>query len=140
MTSGRGPDVCVDAVGLEASGSAFQTVLGRKLKLVPGSSIALTWAIHAVRKAGTVSIVGVYGPPANLVPIGVAMNKGLTFRMGQANVKRYLPRLLEHVRAGRLDGRGLVTHRFSLEDAPRAYHLFDAKADGCVKVVLHPRA
>jgi threonine dehydrogenase-like Zn-dependent dehydrogenase len=138
-TSGRGPDVCVDAVGLEASGSAFQTVLGRKLKLVPGSSIALSWAIHAVRKAGTVSIVGVYGPPANLVPIGVAMNKGLTFRMAQANVKRYLPRLLEHVRAGRLDGRGLVTHRFPLEDAPRAYELFDAKADGCVKVVLHPR-
>ncbi|HET7826480.1 MAG TPA: zinc-dependent alcohol dehydrogenase [Anaeromyxobacter sp.] len=139
-TDGRGPDVCVDAVGLEASGSAFQTLVGRKLKALPGSSIALDWAIHAVRKAGTVSIVGVYGPPANLVPIGVAMNKGLTFRMAQANVKRYMPRLLEHVRAGRLDGRGLVTHRFPLERAARAYELFDAKEDGCVKAVLLPQA
>lgn len=140
LTGGRGPDVCVDAVGLEASGSAVQTLFGRKLKLAPGSSVALSWAIHAVRKGGTVSIVGVYGPPANLVPIGVAMNKGLTLRMAQANVKRYMPRLLEHVRAGRLDGRGLITHRFPLEHAPRAYETFDAKADGCVKAVLLPQA
>jgi threonine dehydrogenase-like Zn-dependent dehydrogenase len=140
MTAGRGPDVVVDAVGLEASGSAWQTLLGRKLKLAPGSSIALTWAIHSVRKGGTVSIVGVYGPPANLVPIGIAMNKGLTFRMGQANVKRYMPHLLEHVRAGRLDGRGLITHRFPLEHAPRAYEVFDRKEDGCVKCVLLPNA
>jgi threonine dehydrogenase-like Zn-dependent dehydrogenase len=140
LTGGRGPDVCVDAVGLEASGSAAQTVLGRKLKLVAGSSIALSWAIHAVRKGGTVSIVGVYGPPANLVPLGVAMNKGLTLRMAQANVKRYMPHLLDHVRAGRLDGRGLITHRFPLEHAPRAYELFDAKEDGCVKAVLLPHA
>lgn len=137
---GRGPDVCIDAVGLEASGSAWQTLLGRKLKLAPGSSIALTWAIHAVRKAGTVSIVGVYGPPANLVPIGIAMNKGLTFRMAQANVKRYMPHLLEHVRTGRLDGRGLITHRFPLEHAASAYEVFDRKKDGCVKCVLLPQA
>lgn len=140
LTGGRGPDVCVDAVGLEASGSALQTLLGRKLKLSPGSAVALGWAIHAVRKGGTVSIVGVYGPPANLVPIGVAMNKGLTLRMAQANVKRYMPRLLEHVRSGRIDGRGLITHRFPLEHAPRAYELFDGKADGCVKAVLLPGA
>jgi threonine dehydrogenase-like Zn-dependent dehydrogenase len=139
-TGGRGPDVCVDAVGLEASGSAWQTILGRKLKLAPGSSVALDWAIHAVRKGGTISIVGVYGPPANLVPIGVAMNKGLTLRMAQANVKRYMPHLLEHVRAGRLDGRALITHRLPLEHAPRAYDLFDGKEDGCVKCVLLPRA
>jgi threonine dehydrogenase-like Zn-dependent dehydrogenase len=139
-TGGRGPDVCVDAVGLEASGSAWQTLLGRKLKLAPGSSIALDWAIHAVRKGGTVSIVGVYGPPANLVPIGVAMNKGLTLRMAQANVKRYMPHLLEHVRSGRLDGRSLITHRLPLERGPRAYELFDGKQDGCVKCVLLPQA
>ncbi len=139
-TEGRGPDVCVDAVGLEASGSAWQTLIGRKLKLAPGSSIALDWAIHAVRKGGTISIVGVYGPPANLVPIGVAMNKGLTIRMAQANVKRYMPHLLEHVRAGRLDGRSLITHRLPLERAPHAYELFDAKENGCVKCVLLPRA
>jgi threonine dehydrogenase-like Zn-dependent dehydrogenase len=137
-TGGRGPDACVDAVGLEASGSAVQTLVGRKLKLFPGSAVALGWAIHAVRKGGTVSIVGVYAPPANLVPIGVAMNKGLTLRMAQANVRRYLPHLLEHVRAGRLDGRGLITHRLPLEHAPRAYELFDRKEDGCVKCVLLP--
>jgi threonine dehydrogenase-like Zn-dependent dehydrogenase len=140
LNGGRGPDVCVDAVGLEASGSAWQTLVGRRLKLAPGSSVALSWAIHAVRKGGTVSIIGVYGPPANLVPIGVAMNKGLTFRMAQANVKRYLPHLLEHVRAGRLDGKSLITHRFPLEHAPRAYEVFDAKEDGCVKCVLLPSA
>jgi threonine dehydrogenase-like Zn-dependent dehydrogenase len=139
LTEGRGPDVCIDAVGLEASGSAAQTLLGRKLKLAPGSAVALAWAIHSVRKGGTVSIVGVYGPPANLVPIGAAMNKGLTLRMAQANVKRYLPKLLEHVRKGRLDGRGLITHRFPLEHAPRAYELFDRKEDGCIKAVLLPR-
>ncbi len=140
LNGGRGPDVVVDAVGLEASGSAAQTLLGKKLKMIPGSSVALDWAIHSVRKGGTVSIVGVYGPPANLVPIGVAMNKGLTLRMAQANVKRYMPHLLDHVRAGRLDGRGLITHRFPLEHAPHAYDLFDEKADGCVKCVLLPQA
>ncbi len=139
-TGGRGPDVCIDAVGLEASGSPAGTLFGRKLKLQPGSAVALSWAIHAIRKGGTISIVGVYGPPANLVPIGAAMNKGLTFRMAQANVKRYLPRLVEHVRAGRLRGRELVTHRFPLEHAPRAYELFDRKEDGCVKCVLLPSA
>jgi threonine dehydrogenase-like Zn-dependent dehydrogenase len=138
MTAGRGPDACIDAVGLEASGSAVQTLLGRKLKLASGSAVALGWAIHAVRKGGTVSIVGVYGPPANLVPIGAAMNKGLTLRMAQVNAKRYLPKLLEHVRKRRLDGRGLITHRFPLEHAPRAYEVFDRKQDGCVKAVLLP--
>jgi threonine dehydrogenase-like Zn-dependent dehydrogenase len=88
----------------------------------------------------TVSIVGVYGPPANLVPIGTAMNKWLTLRMAQANVRRYMPHLLEHVRAGRLDARGLITHRFPLERAAKAYDLFDGKEDGCVKCVLVPRA
>jgi threonine dehydrogenase-like Zn-dependent dehydrogenase len=138
LSGGRGPDVCIDAVGLEASGSAWQTLLGRKLKLLAGSAVALGWAIHAVRKGGTVSIVGVYGPAANLVPIGAAMNKGLTFRMAQANVKRYMPHLLDHVRAGRLDAKALITHRFHLEHAPRAYRLFEERADGCVKCVLLP--
>jgi threonine dehydrogenase-like Zn-dependent dehydrogenase len=138
MTEGRGPDVCIDAVGLEASGSLVRTLVGRKLKLAPGSSVVLDWAIHAVRKGGTISIVGVYGPPANLVPIGVAMNKGLTLRMAQANVKRYMAHLLEHVRAGRLEGRSLITHRFPLEQAPRAYEVFDRKEDGCIKAVLLP--
>ncbi len=138
LNGGRGPDVCIDAVGLEASGSAAQTLLGRVLKVAPGSAVALAWAIHAVRKGGVVSIVGVYGPPANPVPIGIAMNKGLTLRMAQANVKRYLPHLLEHVRKGRLDGKGLITHRFKLEHAARAYRTFEERADGCIKCVLLP--
>jgi threonine dehydrogenase-like Zn-dependent dehydrogenase len=138
LTGGRGPDVCIDAVGLEASGSPAQTLLGRTLKLVPGSAVALSWAIHAVRRGGVVSIVGVYAPPANLVPLGAAMNKGLTLRMAQTNVKRYMPHLLEHVRTGRLDGKGLITHRFKLEQAARAYRVFEERADGCVKCVLLP--
>jgi threonine dehydrogenase-like Zn-dependent dehydrogenase len=138
LNGGRGPDVCVDAVGLEAAGSPWQTLLGRKLRFAPGSSIVLSWAIHSVRKGGIISIVGVYGPPANLVPIGAAMNKGLTLRMGQTNVKRYMPHLLDHVRSGRLDGKALITHRFPLEHAPKAYQTFEARADGCVKCVLVP--
>jgi threonine dehydrogenase-like Zn-dependent dehydrogenase len=92
MTDGRGPDVCIDAVGLEASGSLIHRTLGG-LGLQAGAATALSWAIDAVRKGGNVSIIGVYGPPWNLVPIGTAMNKGLTLRMNQCNVKRYMPRL-----------------------------------------------
>ncbi len=138
VNGGRGPDACIDAVGLEASGSLVQTLLGKKLKLQAGSPVALHWAIHSVRKGGTVSIVGVYGPPFNLVPIGTAMNKGITLRMNQCNVKRYMPHLLDLVRRGQLDGRGLITHRFPLERAAEAYRVFDRKEDGCVKPVLVP--
>ncbi len=135
---GRGPDVCIDAVGLEASGSAVQSLLGKRLKLQAGSPVALSWAIQSVRKGGTVSIIGTYGPPFNLVPIGTAMNKGLTLRMNQANVRRYLPHLLDLVRRGDLDGEALITHRFPLERAAEAYRTFDRKLDGCVKAVLVP--
>ncbi|WP_257462052.1 zinc-dependent alcohol dehydrogenase [Archangium lipolyticum] len=138
LTEGRGPDVCIDAVGMEAEGSKLHSVLGVKLKMEAGSPTALNWCIQAVRKGGTVSIVGVYGPPWNLVPIGTAMNKGLTFRMNQCNVKRYMPHLLEHIRAGRIDARGIITHRFPLAELPRAYELFEKKLDGCIKCVLLP--
>jgi threonine dehydrogenase-like Zn-dependent dehydrogenase len=140
MTEGLGPDVCIDAVGMEASGSAVEKVIGLKLKGEAGTTTALNMAIHAVRKGGTVSIIGVYGPPHNYVDIGMAMNKGLTLRGAQCNVKRYMPHLLEHIRAGRLDSTGIITHRFSLEDAPRAYEIFEQKKDGCVKCVLMPQA
>jgi threonine dehydrogenase-like Zn-dependent dehydrogenase len=140
MTGGRGPDVCIDAVGMEADGSRLHSVLGKQLLLQAGSATALSWAIQAVRKGGNVSVVGVYGPPFNLVPIGTAMNKGLTLRMNQCNVKRYMPRLLEHIREGRIDAKGIITHRFSLEEAPHAYKLFEQKKDGCIKCVLYPHA
>ncbi|HEX8697311.1 MAG TPA: zinc-dependent alcohol dehydrogenase [Myxococcaceae bacterium] len=140
LCGGRGPDSCIDAVGMEADGSLMHKVLGLGLKMEAGSPTALNWCINTVRKGGTVSVIGVYGPPWNMIPIGVAMNKGLTLRMNQCNVRRYMPHLLEHIREGRVDAKGIITHRFSLEDAPHAYHLFAQKRDGCVKCVLDPHA
>jgi threonine dehydrogenase-like Zn-dependent dehydrogenase len=140
MTEGRGPDVCIDAVGCEASGSKLHTVLGLGLMLEAGAPTAIAWSIDAVRRGGNVVLIGVYGPPFNLVPIGTAMNKGLTLRMGQANVKRYMPHLLEHIRAGRIDAKALITHRFALEDIAEAYRLFEARSDGVIKCVVIPSA
>jgi threonine dehydrogenase-like Zn-dependent dehydrogenase len=137
-TDGLGADVAIDAVGCEASGNLWQTIIGRKLKLQSGSAIALHWAINSVKKGGIVSIVGVYGPTGNLVPIGNVVNKGLTLRANQASVKRLLPRLIEHVRAGHIDPKQLITHRVPLEDVADAYHLFSGKLDGCIKPVLLP--
>ena len=133
-----GADVCIDAVGCEASGSALQTLTGRKTLLQAGSATALQWAINSVKKGGIVSIVGVYGPTWNLVPIGNVLNKGITLRAGQASVKRLLPRLVEHVMAGRLDPKGLITHRVPLEEVSDAYHIFSAKRDNCIKPILVP--
>jgi threonine dehydrogenase-like Zn-dependent dehydrogenase len=138
MTDGLGADVCIDAVGAEADGSLLQRLTGVQLKLQAGAATALHWAINCVRKGGNVSIVGVYGPTFNAVPIGNALNKGLTLRMNQANVKRHLPRLIEHVRAGRLKPREIITHRIPLEDVDDAYHLFSAKEDQCIKAMLIP--
>ena len=136
---GRGPDVCIDAVGLEANGSKLHTVLGKYLKLQAGAPTTINWSIDAVRKGGTVVLIAVYGPPWNLVNIGTAMNKGLSLQMGQCNVKRHLPHLLAHIRAGRFDAKALITHRFPLEDAEEAYRLFDEKRDGVIKCVLIPK-
>jgi threonine dehydrogenase-like Zn-dependent dehydrogenase len=138
MTDGLGADVCIDAVGCEAAGNFAQTLTGVKLKLQAGAATALHWAINSVRKGGVVSIVGVYGPTFNLVPIGNALNKGLTLRMNQASVKRHLPRLMEHVAAGRLRPSEIITHRVPLEDAAEAYHVFSEKLDNCIKTVLLP--
>ncbi|TDN38351.1 glutathione-dependent formaldehyde dehydrogenase [Hymenobacter sp. UV11] len=139
-TGWLGADVCIDAVGADAAGNAMQTLTGRKLMLQAGSATALHWAINAVKKGGIVSIVGVYGPTDNLVPIGNMMNKGLTLRGNQTSVKRLLPRLIEHVQAGRLNPKGIITHRMPLEEAADAYHIFSAKLDDCIKTVLIPSA
>jgi threonine dehydrogenase-like Zn-dependent dehydrogenase len=133
-----GADVCIDAVGGDAAGSAMQTITGKKLLLQAGAATALHWAINAVKKGGIVSVVGVYGPTDNLVPIGNVLNKGLTIRANQASVKRLLPRLIEHVQAGRLDPKGIITHRIPLEEAADAYHIFSAKLDECIKPILIP--
>jgi threonine dehydrogenase-like Zn-dependent dehydrogenase len=133
-----GADVCIDAVGCEAAGSALQTITGRKMLLQAGSATALHWAINSVKKGGVVSIVGVYGPTGNLIPIGNVVNKGITIRANQASVKRLLPKLIDHVQAGRLDPKGIITHRVPLEEVADAYHIFSAKRDNCIKPILIP--
>jgi threonine dehydrogenase-like Zn-dependent dehydrogenase len=123
---------------MEASGNAWQTVIGRKLKLESGSGIALHWAINSVKKGGIVSVVGVYGPTGNMVPVGNIVNKGLTLRANQASVKRLLPRLIEHVRAGHINPKAMITHKVPLDDIADAYHIFSDKLDNCIKPVLVP--
>lgn len=133
-----GADVCIDAVGCEAAGSALQTITGRKLMLQAGSATALEWAINSVKKGGIVSVVGVYGPTANLIPIGNVVNKGLTIRANQASVKRLLPKLIDHVQSGRVKPSEIISHRVPLEEVSEAYHIFSAKLDNCIKPILIP--
>jgi threonine dehydrogenase-like Zn-dependent dehydrogenase len=139
-TGWLGADVCIDAVGCEAAGNAMQTILGRKMLMQGGSATALHWAINSVKKGGIISIVGVYGPIDTLIPIGNVVNKGLTIRANQASVKRLLPRLIEHVQAGRLNPKEIITHRIPLEEVSEAYHIFSAKLDNCIKPILIPPA
>lgn len=138
ITDWIGADACIDAVGAEAQGNALQTITGRKTLLQAGSATAVHWAINAVRKGGVVSIVGVYGPTDNLVPIGNVLNKGITIRANQASVKRHLPRLIDHVMNGILKPSLLITHRIPLEDVAEGYHMFSAKLDNMIKPVLLP--
>jgi threonine dehydrogenase-like Zn-dependent dehydrogenase len=135
-----GADVCIDAVGADASGNAWHTLFGKKLKLEAGNAVPLHWAINSVKKGGVVSIVGVYGPTGNMIPIGNVVNKGITIRANQAAVKRHLPKLIEHVKAGRIKPSEIITHRMPLEEVAEAYHLFSSKLDGCIKPVLIPNA
>ena len=138
MTDWLGADVCIDCVGCEASGNFMQRLTGVRMKLQGGAATVLHWAINSVRKGGTVSIVGVYGPTFNAVPIGNAINKGLTLRMNQASVKRHLPRLIEHIRAGRIEPSRVITHKVPLEEVADAYHIFSSKLDNCIKTILVP--
>ncbi|HEX7152066.1 MAG TPA: zinc-dependent alcohol dehydrogenase [Thermoanaerobaculia bacterium] len=140
ITDYIGADSVIDAVGCDASGSIMQAFTGFHLKLQAGNAVALHWAINSVRKAGTVVIIGAYGPPMNMVPIGSVMNKGLTIHANQASVKRQLPRLFEHIRAGRINPGEIITHRFPLEAISEAYRVFTSKLDGCIKPVVIPKA
>jgi alcohol dehydrogenase len=139
-TGHLGADVVIDAVGAEADGNFLQHVTSAKLKLQGGSPVALNWAIDSVRKGGTVSVVGAYGPLFSAVKFGDALNKGLTLRMNQCPVKRQWPRLFEHVRNGYLKPSELVTHRIPLEEIAEGYHIFSAKLDGCIKPLVVPSA
>ena len=137
-TDWLGADVVIDAVGAEAAGSSLQTFTGRKALLQAGSATALHWAINSVKKGGIVSIVGVYGPTGNLVPIGNVVNKGITIRANQASVKRLLPKLMEHVKNGIIKPKELITHRIPLNYIADAYRIFSDKLDNCIKPVLIP--
>lgn len=141
MTHGEGPDHVIDAVGMEAHGHTLDAVydsVKTAVKLETDRSHALRSAIQACRSGGTVSIPGVYGGFLDKFPLGAAFAKGLTFKMGQTHVHRYLPLLLEHIRAGRIDPSFVITHRLPLDKAPEAYKTFRDKEDHCIKVVLKP--
>lgn len=140
MTGGRGPDACIDAVGMEAHGTGLQYAYDKAKQLLhlhTDRGEALRQAILACRKGGTLSILGVYGL-MDKFPMGTILNKGLTVRTAQQHGQKYVPRLLEHAARGELDPSYLVTHRFSLEDAPRGYEMFKKKEDGCVRAVFTP--
>jgi threonine dehydrogenase-like Zn-dependent dehydrogenase len=144
LSGGIGPDICVDAVGMEAHGTNMvEHVYDKAKTMMLGESerpAVIRQAIECCRKAGTVSIAGVYGGLSDKIPVGAMMNKGLTIKTGQTHVHRYVPQLLDYVRQGRIDPSFVVTHRMPLSEAPQAYHLFREKRDGCVKVVLDPAA
>lgn len=136
LTQGRGADACIDAVGLEAEHGVRESV-ANVLRLQVGTINALKAAIRAVRRGGTVSVVGVYGTDFKF-PLGRIFEKGIAFRGGQAPVHRHLDRLTELVFQGRLTADDIVTHSFSLDKAARAYEMFNKKQDDCVKIVLKP--
>jgi len=142
MTNGKGPDSCIDAVGAEAHGD---TLIGKAvdktkevLQLPMSRPYVLQQIMMSCKKAGTVSIPGVYIGMVNEIPFGAAMNKALTFKMGQTHVQRYLKPLLDKVDEGLIDPSFIITHRMKLDEAPKAYDLFKNKEDKCVKVVLTP--
>ncbi|WP_133718039.1 zinc-dependent alcohol dehydrogenase [Methylocaldum gracile] len=141
MTGGRGPDACIDAVGMEAHGHGIQYAYDRAKQatmLETDRPIVLREAIMACRNGGTVSVPGVYGGFIDKFPMGSVMNRSLTIKTGQTHVQRYLQPLLEKIRNGEIDPSFIVTHQMPLDDAPEGYEMFKHKQDQCIKVVLKP--
>jgi threonine dehydrogenase-like Zn-dependent dehydrogenase len=139
MTGGRGPDSCIDAVGMEAHGAEYMLDRAKQAMMTATERpIALREAIMACRKGGTVSVPGVYGGLADKIPIGAVMNKALTVKTGQTHVQKYMQPLLERIEKGEIDASFVITHRLPLEEAPNAYKIFRDKQDECIKVVLKP--
>jgi len=142
MTGGRGPDRCIDAVGAEAHGTAtFDSVIDRAkqaMNLSMDRPHVLRQAIMCCRKAGTVSVPGVYFGLLDKVPFGAVVGKGLTIKTGQTHVQRYLAPLLKKIEDGEIDPSFVISHRVPLEEAPDAYEKFRTKKDGCIKVVIKP--
>jgi threonine dehydrogenase-like Zn-dependent dehydrogenase len=144
LTGGIGPDICIDAVGMEAHGTnPVEHAYDKAKTWVFGESerpAVIRQAIECCRKAGTVSIPGVYGGLSDKIPIGAMMNKGLTIKTGQTHVHAYVPRLLDYIREGKIDPSFVVTHRMPLSEAVHGYDIFREKKDGCIKIVLDPAA
>ncbi|MGV9766524.1 zinc-dependent alcohol dehydrogenase [Micromonospora tulbaghiae] len=143
MTAGRGPDACIEAVGMESHdvGPAYAYDKAKQtVRAQTDRPTSVRQAIMACRKGGTVSIVGVYGGLVDKFPLGAAMNKALVLRMGQMHAQRYIPMLLDRVAAGEIDPGYLATHPMSLEQGARGYEIFEKKEDGCLRTVLHPQA
>jgi threonine dehydrogenase-like Zn-dependent dehydrogenase len=141
MTGGRGPDACIDAVGMEAHGTGVVGAYDRvkqAVRLETDRPNVLREAILACRNAGTVSVAGVYGGFIDKVPFGSIMNRSLTIKSGQTHVHRYLRPLLERIQKGEIDPSFVITHHMGLDDAPKAYEMFRDKEDECIKVVLNP--
>ncbi|MBF6250771.1 zinc-dependent alcohol dehydrogenase [Nocardia farcinica] len=140
MTGGRGPDACIDAVGMEGHGAGLQQIYDRAkqlLRLETDRATPLREAILACRKGGVVAVLGIYGL-TDKFPMGVVTNKGLTIRTAQQHGQRYVPRMFDHILQGDLDPSYLVTHDLSLEDGPRGYEVFKNKDEGCVRAVFRP--
>jgi threonine dehydrogenase-like Zn-dependent dehydrogenase len=141
MTGGRGPDACIDAVGLEAHGADITAAYDRikqAMRLETDRPTALRLAIMACRKGGVLSVPGVYGGLLDKVPLGAVFAKAMTVKTGQTHVHRYLRPLLRHIEDGDIDPSFVITHRLPLDEAPRAYEIFQEKQEGCIKVVLQP--
>ncbi|HSU56760.1 MAG TPA: zinc-dependent alcohol dehydrogenase [Candidatus Dormibacteraeota bacterium] len=140
-TGGRGPDSCIDAVGMEANGHGVQYRYDRvkqAMMLETDRPIALREAFLACRNGGTVSVPGVYGGFIDKIPFGSVMNRAITIKTGQTHVQRYTRPLMERIQSGDIDPSFVITHRLKLEDAPEAYEIFKNKEDECIKVVLTP--
>ena len=143
LTGGRGPDACIDAVGLEAHGTTLDAVYDRVKAatfMATDRPHVLREAIQACRKGGTLSIPGVYGGMLDKVPFGAAFGKGLTFKMGQTHVHNYLGPLLEKIESGDIDPTFIITHRITLDEAPQTYETFKHRVDHCIKAVIDPWA
>jgi S-(hydroxymethyl)glutathione dehydrogenase/alcohol dehydrogenase len=137
LTDGRGADLCVDAVGMEADRSLWNKI-GNIIHLQKGTINALRMAFDAVRRGGTVSIVGVYGYPYDNFPLHQIFDKGIKIRAGQAPVHKYIDMLENLVASGKITLNDIITHRLPLSEAPKAYEIFNDKKDNCVKVILKP--
>ena len=142
LTGGRGPDRCIDAVGLEAHSPGFHGAYDRAkqaMRLESDRPSALREAIVNCRSGGTVSVPGVYGGLLDKFPFGTIVNRSLTIRAGQTHVQRYMRPLLERIQAGEIDPTFIITHRLPLDEAPHGFEIFNNKQDECLKVVLTPR-